>query len=92
METLVLSLGQKDPSGGGNDNTLQYSCPENPMNRGAWRAMVHRVAKSGTLLNDLKHTHDPRKLHRELQQKKKKKNAERSDSDLKNHSFVSFLM
>ena len=27
-------------------NPLQYSCPENPMDRGAWRAMVQRVAKS----------------------------------------------
>ena len=29
--------------GGGNGNPLQYSCLENPMNRGAWRAAVHRV-------------------------------------------------
>ena len=29
--------------GGGNSNPLQYSCLENPMNRGAWWAMVHRV-------------------------------------------------
>ena len=29
--------------GGGQDNPLQYSCPENPMDRGAWRATVHRV-------------------------------------------------
>ena len=27
----------------GNDNPLQYSCLENPMGRGAWEAMVHRV-------------------------------------------------
>ena len=29
----------------GNGNSLQYSCLENPMNRGAWWAKVHRVAK-----------------------------------------------
>ena len=29
-----------------NGNPLQYSCLENPMDRGAWRAAVHRVAKS----------------------------------------------
>ena len=29
-----------------NGNPLQYSCLENPMDRGAWWAMVHRVAKS----------------------------------------------
>ena len=31
--------------GEGNDNPLQYSCLENPMDRGAWRTIVHRVAK-----------------------------------------------
>ena len=36
----------------GNGNLLQYSCLENPMDRGAWKAMVLRVAKSGTQLND----------------------------------------
>ena len=35
-------------SGEGHDNLLQYSCLENPMERGAWRAIVHGVAKSGT--------------------------------------------
>ena len=32
--------------GGGNGNPLQYSCLENLMDRGAWWATVHRVAKS----------------------------------------------
>ena len=36
--------------GEGNGNPLQYSCLENPMDRGAWRATVHRVAKSQTRL------------------------------------------
>ena len=31
--------------GGGHGNPLQYSCLENPMDRGAWWAMVHRVSK-----------------------------------------------
>ena len=30
-----------------NDNPLQYSCLENPMDRGAWQATVHRVARVG---------------------------------------------
>ena len=30
----------------GNSNPLQYSCLENPMDRGTWWAMVHRVTKS----------------------------------------------
>ena len=37
--------------GGGNSNPLQYSCLENSMDRGAWRATVHGVAKSWTQLN-----------------------------------------
>ena len=36
----------------GNGNPLQYSCLENPMDRGAWWATVHRVAKSQTQLSD----------------------------------------
>ena len=38
--------------GGGNGNPLQYSCLENPMDRGAWRAMVHGVAKCQTQLSN----------------------------------------
>ena len=37
--------------GEGNGNPLQYSCLENPMDRGAWWATVHRVAKSQTRLS-----------------------------------------
>ena len=36
--------------GGGLGNPLQYSCLKNPKDRGAWQAMVHRVAKSLTCL------------------------------------------
>ena len=32
--------------GEGNDNPLQYSCPENPIDQGAWWAAVHAVAES----------------------------------------------
>ena len=39
--------------GGGNSNPLQYSCLENPMDRGPWRAAVHGVAKSRTRLKQL---------------------------------------
>ena len=34
--------------GDGNGNSLQYSCLENSMDRGAWRAIVHGVTKSQT--------------------------------------------
>ena len=40
--------GSGRPSGGGHGNMLQYSCLENPIDREAWRAMVHRIAKSWT--------------------------------------------
>ena len=40
-------------TGEGNGNPLQYSCLENPMDRGAWRATVHRVAESRTQLKRL---------------------------------------
>ena len=38
--------------GRGNGKSLQYSCLENPMDRGAWRAIVHGVAKSWTQLSN----------------------------------------
>ena len=43
--------------GGGHGNPLQYSCLENPMDRGAWRDTVHGVTKSRTWLKQL-NTHD----------------------------------
>ena len=38
--------------GEGNSNPLQYSCLGNPMDRGAWRAIVHGVTKNQTQLSD----------------------------------------
>ena len=43
-EGLIPGLGRAP--GGGHGNPLQYSCLENPMDRGAWQATVHRVAES----------------------------------------------
>ena len=48
QETWVQSLGQEDPLEKGNGNPLQYSCLQNPMDRGAWRATVYGVEKSDT--------------------------------------------
>ena len=45
QETWVQSLGQEDP-GEGNGNPLQYSCPGDPLDMGAWWATAHGVAKS----------------------------------------------
>ena len=47
-EGLVPGLGRLP--GGGNGYPLQYSCLENPMDRAAWQATVHSVAKSQTRL------------------------------------------
>ena len=43
-------------TGEGNGTPLQYSCLENPMDRGAWKAAVHGVAKGRTRLSDLTFT------------------------------------
>ena len=48
--SLIPGLG-RPPVGHG--NPLQYSCLENPMDRGAWQAKVHRVAKSWTQMKRL---------------------------------------
>ena len=46
-----LIPGSGRSPGGGHGNPLQYSCLENPMDRGAWRATAHWVAKSQTQLS-----------------------------------------
>ena len=46
----IPGLGRS--SGGGTGTPLQYSCLENPMDRGAWWATVHGVTKSRTQLSD----------------------------------------
>ena len=51
--SLIHGLGRSP--GGGNDNPLQYSCQENPKDRGAWRTIVDGVTKSWTQLSS--HTH-----------------------------------
>ena len=48
--------GSGRSSGEGNGNPLQYPCLENSINRGAWRATVHGVAKSQTQLSAAAHT------------------------------------
>ena len=51
-ETWLWSLGWEKSLGGGHSNPLQYSCLEYPMDRGAWRAIVHGVSESQTQLSD----------------------------------------
>ena len=40
----LIPRSERSP-GGGNGNTLQYPCRENPMDRGAWWATIHTVAE-----------------------------------------------
>ena len=63
-EMQVLSLGQEDRSRrGGNGNPLQYSCLENLMDRGAWRATVLvESAESDTA----EHATNYKKLEKEI--------------------------
>ena len=50
--------GSRRYPGGGHGSPLQYSCLENPLDRGAWWAIVHRAAKNQTRLKQLStHTH-----------------------------------
>ena len=48
----LISESGRSP-GEENGNPLQYSCLENSMDRGAWRATVHRIAKRWTQLKQL---------------------------------------
>ena len=48
---LILGLGRSP--GGGHGNPLQYSCLGNPIERGGWWAIVHRVTNSWTILKQL---------------------------------------
>ena len=46
MRDVGLIPGSERCPGGGHGNSLQYSCLENPVDRGAWQTTVLRVAKS----------------------------------------------
>ena len=50
----ILGLGRS--SGGGVGNPFQYSCLENPMDRGAWQATVHKDTTGATLWIDAYNT------------------------------------
>ena len=60
MGSLVYLLRE------GNGTPLQYSCLENPMDRGAWEAAVHGVAKSQTWLSDFTFTFHFHTLEKEM--------------------------
>ena len=57
----ILELGRSP--GEENGNPLQYSCLENPMDKGAWRATVHEVAKESDTTEQLNNNHSRLNLH-----------------------------
>ena len=63
VRDVCLISGWGRSPGEGNGNPFQYSCPEDPMDRGAWRAAVHRVAKSWTHLKQL-NMHSMKKIYK----------------------------
>ena len=53
-------------NGEGNGTPLQYSCLDNPMDRGAWKAAVHGVPEGQTQLSDFTFTFDFHALEKEM--------------------------
>ena len=48
IKDTISNLGSERSPGGGHGKPLQYSCLENPMNRGPWQVTVHAVVKCRT--------------------------------------------
>ena len=61
-----IDYGRQQDLGEGDGTPLQYSCLENPMDRGAWWAAVHGVAKSRTQLSDFTFTFPFHALEKEM--------------------------
>ena len=55
-----------DSIGEGNGTPLHYTCLENPMDRGAWKAAVHGVAEGWTRLSDFTFTFHFHALEKEM--------------------------
>ena len=66
LRDLGLTPGSGRSPGVGNGTPLQCSCLENPMDRGAWYAAVHGVAKSQTQLGDFTFTFHFHALEKEM--------------------------
>ena len=60
LQCYIVSMGE------GNGTPLQYSCLANPMDRGAWKAAVHGVAKSPTRLSNFTLTFHFHALEKEM--------------------------
>ena len=72
---MISGLGRSP--GEGNDYPLQYSCLENPKDRGAWRATVHGVAE----LDTIGQITLPSNMNGILKVKKKEREREKEDVD-----------
>ena len=70
-----------DTNGEGNGNPLQYSCLENPTDRGAWRATAHGIARVG---HDL--ASKPNKIWRNRKKNKKQKKPDTRSGNLSSKS------
>ena len=57
IRDMGLNPGLGRSPGGGHVNPCQYSCLKHPMDKGAWWAVVPRVAKSQTQLNEIGRAH-----------------------------------
>ena len=66
IEEACLFVGKQWDNGEGHGTPLQYSCLESPMDRGAWWAAVHGVAKSQTQLSDFTFTFHFHALEKEM--------------------------
>ena len=64
--TVSIFSGLASGLGEGNGTPLQYSCLENPMNEGAWQAVVHGVAKSRIRMSDFPFTFHFHALEKEM--------------------------
>ena len=65
-DSSEIKVNQREYLGEGTGDPLQYSCLETPMNRGAWWATVHRIAKSWTRLSDFIFTFHFHALEKEM--------------------------
>ena len=66
VRSMLLNMLSRFVIGEGNGTPLQYSCLENPMDRGAWKAVVHGVANSRTGLTDFTFTFHFHALEKEM--------------------------
>ena len=65
IRDLGSIIGSGRSPGGGRGNPLQYSCLENPMDREAWQATIHRIAQSWTQLKRLSTNNTNSKIQKE---------------------------